>query len=111
MVAATQAGVSVPVYQPDETRHRRQIADWAQWANQGHLANVGNVTLTPNAVSTGVVDARVSINSFIGFMPTTANALSAGGTLFVSTITTGGFTITHNNSASVDKTFRYALLG
>lgn len=111
MAASSQAGVSIPTFQPDETKHRRDIAQWAQWINQGHLADVGSVTLNSGAVSTDVVDARVSINSFVGFMPRTANALSAAPTLFVSTIANGGFTITHNNSASVDKTFRYALLG
>lgn len=111
MPASAQAGVSVPVFQPDETRHRRQIADWSQWANQGHLANVGNVTLTASTVSTDVVDARVSINTFVGLQPQTANAASAVPSVFVSTITNGSFTLTHNNSASVDKSYRYSLLG
>lgn len=111
MPASAQAGVSIPTFQPDEIRHRRDIAQWSQWVNQGHLQDVGNVTLTPSTVSSVVVDSRISINSFVGFMPMTANALSAAPTLFVSTIATGSFTITHGNSASIDKTFRYALLG
>ena len=111
MAATSQAVVSIPIFQPDEKRHRRDIAQWSQWVNQGHLSNVGNTTLVASTVSSVVVDARVSINSFIGFMPMTANALSAAPTLFVSTIATGSFTITHASSAAADKTFRYALLG
>lgn len=111
MAASAQAGVSVPAFQPDEIRHRRDIAVWAAWINQGHMQNTGSVTLAVSAVSTIVADARTSINSFIGFMPITANALSAMPTVFVSSQSAGGFTITHASSASTDKNLRYALLG
>jgi hypothetical protein len=43
--------------------------------------------------------------------PTTANAASAIAATYISTITNGSFIITHASSASVDRTFRYALLG
>ena len=111
MAATAQAGVSIPSFQPDEIRHRRNIATWAQWVNQGHLQNVGNITLVASSATTAVVDARVGVVSFIGFMPLTANALSAGPTVWVSSQSAGGFTITHANSASVDKSFRYSILG
>lgn len=111
MPTTADAGVSVPVFQPDQERHRRKIADWTLQANQGHIQCVGNVTLAASTVSTDVVDSRVGINSFIGLMPMTANALSAGPTAWVSTIGSGTFTITHANSATADKTFRYCLLG
>lgn len=113
MAAAAQAGVSVPVFQPDEIRHRRDIAQWAQWANQGHLANVGEVTLISGTASTVVSDKRVSQNSFIGFMPETAKALSAMPTVYVPTIdaAAGTFTIAHSSTASGNRTFRYCLLG
>lgn len=111
MPTTADASVSVPVFQPDEERHRRKIADWSLQANQGHLQCVGNVTLAASTVSTTVADSRIGINSFVGLMPMTANALSAGPTVWVSTIGTGTFSLTHGNSASVDKTFRYCLLG
>lgn len=110
-MAASSQGVAVPIFQPEETRHRRKLADWAVEVNQGHIRNVGNVTLAASTISTTVLDARVSINSFVGLAPRTANALSAAPTCWVSTIDIGTFTITHSSSAAVDKTFRYCLLG
>lgn len=111
MAATAQAGVSVPIFQPDEIRHRRNIASWSQWINQGHLQNTGSVTLAAGAASTAVLEDRCGAQTFIGFMPLTANALSAGPTVWVSSQSVGGFTITHANSASVDKSFRYCILG
>lgn len=110
-MAGTDAGVGVPAFQPDQERHRRNIVNWAQWIMQGHLANTGTVTLTPSAGTTTVTDERVGLNSVPILQPATANALSAQPTVWVSTITTGSFTITHANTATADKTFRYALLG
>lgn len=111
MASTAQAGVYVPTFQLDEQRHRKKIASWAQWINQGHLANVGNLTLLSGTVSTVVVDSRVSLNSFIGLEPTTANALSAAPKTFVSTTTKGSFTLTHASTGSGDCNFRYCLLG
>lgn len=111
MSSTAQAGVSVPTFQPDEIRHRRNIASWSQWVNQGHLQNTGSVTLAANAASTVVVEDRCGAMTFLGFMPLTANALSAGPTVWVSSQSAGGFTITHANTASVDKSFRYCILG
>ena len=111
MVASTNAGVGVPGYQPDETQHRRNIAQWCQWVNQGHLSNTGSVTLTANATTTTVTDSRVSLNSVPVLQAATANGASAMPTTYISTVTNGSFTITHANTAAVDKTFKYALLG
>jgi hypothetical protein len=110
-MAGTDAGVSVPIFQPDEKRHRRDIAQWAQWATQGHLQNAGSVTLRASQTTTTVTDERVSVNSVPLFTPMTSSAAATVPTLWVSTVTTGSFTITHSSTAAVDKTFRYALLG
>lgn len=111
MTASAQAGVSVPVFQPNDQFHRRQIAQWAQWVNQGHLANTGLATLSTSVLSTVVLDSRVSINTVPILQPSTANALSAAPAAYVSTISAGGFTITHASSNAADRIFRYALLG
>lgn len=111
MVASTNAGVGVPGYQPDETQHRRNIAQWCQWVNQGHLSNTGTVTLTANAATTTVTDSRVSLNSVPVLQAATANAASAVAATYISTVTNGSFTITHANNATADRTFKYALLG
>lgn len=110
-IASTQNKSSIPAYQPDENEHRQQIARWAIQVMQGKLNNYGSVTLTPGAGTTTVTDARVGINSFIGFMPTTANAASAGPSMYVASRTDSQFIITHSNTGSVDKTFVYCVLG
>lgn len=109
-LANTAGGVSIPTFQPDGTRHRRDIAQWAQWANQGHLACKGSVTLAAGTTTTTVTDARVSVNSIVMFSPRTANAAAAKSTMLIS-VTDGAFTITHANTATTDRTFDYALLG
>lgn len=111
MTASAQAGVIVPTFQQDDERHRRKIAAWAQWVNQGHLANVGNVTLTPSSTTTVVNDSRAGLNSYVGLTPTTANGASAAPSCWISSFGKQTFTITHANTASADKSFRYCLLG
>lgn len=111
MALSAGSSVTVPYFQHDELQHRRKIAEWSKLVNQGHIPVVGNVTLTASTVSTTVADKRVAPGSWIGLVPITANALSAAPTVWVSTFGFETFTITHNNSASADKTYRYAVLG
>lgn len=110
-MADNTAGVPIPFFQPDEKIHRRNIASWAQWANQGHLANTGSVTLRASQTTTTVTDERVSINTVPVLTPASSTAAATSPTVWVSTVTAGSFTITHSSTAAVDKTFRYALLG
>lgn len=102
-----------PGFLSDDPQWKRNMADWAKEANQGHLANTGTVSLLSGTVSTVVSDARIGANSFIGFMPTTANAAAelGNGTLYVAVQGKQTFTITHANGVSGDRTFRYAILG
>lgn len=113
MAVSANARTVPPVYIPDEAQHRRLMGQWIREANQGHLANVGTVTLTASTVSTTVADIRAGANSFIGFMPITANAASAqrAGNVYVSTRNKQQFIITHPSSASGDQNFVYAILG
>ena len=111
MAASAQAGVFVPTFEQDEMRHRKKIASWAQWVNQGHLANVGNVTLAANAATTVVTDSRAGLNTYVGLSPTTAKGASAQSTCWISAFGKGTFTITHANTATATKSFRYCLLG
>jgi len=73
------------------------------------------VTLTANAASTTVTDERLSYYSTVVFDPMTANAATekAAGTLYVTQANrkNGSWTLTHANDASVDRTFRMAILG
>lgn len=96
---------------PDEKQHRRLIAQWMREAHQGHLANTGTVTLGTSTAATSVVDFRVGPNSFIGLMPTTANAASAIAATYISSRSAEGFTIAHASNATNDRTFVYCVLG
>jgi hypothetical protein len=113
---ATSAGTRIslpPPFLTDDAEWKRAIGRWALEANQGHLANTGSVTLTANVASMSVTDARAGINSFIGFMPTTANAASemAAGTLYVKARGKQVFTLKVANNATADRTFTYCILG
>lgn len=111
MPTSANAGVIIPTFQLDEQKHRQKISEWAKQVNQGHIKNVGTLTLAPSTVSTTVADARVGGSSFIGLSPTTANAASAVSSVFVSTVGVQTFTLTHASTASVDKKFTYCVLG
>lgn len=71
----------------------------------------GTVTLTANAASTTLTDARLTESSVIGLMPTTANAAAALATTYIGTRAIGSATITHANNAQADKTFAYSVTG
>lgn len=78
---------------------------------QGKLDNQDSVTLTTGSATTTVTDPRVSIDSVVFFMPTTANAATELTSLYVTGVTNGSFTINHNNSATADRTYKYAIFG
>lgn len=99
-----------PSFIEEDSEWKRKASSWMLEANQGHLNNVGTVTLLSGTVSTVVSDMRIGINSFIGLMPTTANAAGGLATTFILT-TAGTFTLTHANAATGDRTFRYTILG
>lgn len=111
----TSAGTRVapPPFIFNEQEHRRQLGAWAREAHQGHLANIGSVTLGTSVAATSVVDSRVGPNSFIGLMPTTANAAAemGGGTIYVSSRSAEGFTLAHANTSTADRAYVYCILG
>lgn len=90
-----------------------KIIEAVNQAILGNLNNTGTLTLTANAVSTVITNSRVGGNSFLEFMPTTANAATekAAGTMYVSNRNKGEFTITHANNAQTDRTFVYVHVG
>jgi hypothetical protein len=112
---ATSAGsrIAPSPFLMDSVQHRRLIAQWMREAHQGHLGNIGTVTLGTGVAATSVVDFRVGPNTYIDFMPTTANAaaeLAAGG-MWVSSRSAEGYTITHANTTTADRAFVYCVLG
>lgn len=113
MPTSANARIAPPAFLHDEQAHRRAIAAWEREAHQGHLGNVGTVTLTTSTAATSVVDNRVGAASFIGFMPTTANAAEeiGSGTFYVSSRSSGGFTIAHASTTTADRAYVYCILG
>jgi hypothetical protein len=73
----------------------------------------GTVTLTVSVATTTVTDANCAATSWVGFTPTTANAAAeiGNGTMYLSAVANGSFTITHANAATTGRTFLYAIQG
>lgn len=99
----------VPLMLPNEKEHRRQIAQAVNQQLTGKLNAVLQLTLTPNSTTTSVVDARIGANTYFGFCPLTADAAAAS--IYVSARANGTATLTHANTASVDRTFNVLLIG
>jgi hypothetical protein len=108
----------VPEVGPDDKEHRRKLARAVNLLNQGKMnAVIANFTLTPNASSSTITDNRITNNSFIDFMPITANAAAAKQTLYVSqqmasnAAVQGNATVQHANNSQADRTFRLLIIG
>jgi hypothetical protein len=108
----TQRGYQgVQLMMPDEKEHRRQIAQAVNQQLTGKLNATLQVTLTPSSVTTVVTDKRIGANTFFGFCPLSANAAGALSGLYVSSQSNGTATLTHANTATVDRTFNVLLIG
>lgn len=79
----------------------------------GRSNAVGTVTLTTSTATTTVTTANCASGSVPILVPTTANAAAevGNGTMYVSAVANGSFTITHANSATTGRTFLYAIVG
>jgi hypothetical protein len=103
--------VAVPTDLSDQEAWLKLIARALNSILQGKTNNTGTVTLTANAGSTTLTDARIGANSVISLMPTTANAAGALATTYFGTFLKGSCVMTHTNNAQVDKTFSYTVVG
>lgn len=109
--------VAVPEVGVDQKEHNRRLARAINNLLQGKMNAVSTITLTANAATTTLTDARLSSKSFIGFMPTTANAAAALSGLYVTNqvggtgVTPGTAIINHANNAQIDKTFTLLIIG
>lgn len=97
---------------PDE-KDLRKFALVIQQLSQGRSNATGTVTLTVDEATTTVADVNCSVDSVPILVPTTANAVAelGNGTIYISAVANGSFTITHANSATTGRTFKYALQG
>ena len=87
------------------------VASAINGALDGYIENITTVTLTPSATTTTFANARLGVNSMLLFSPRTANAAGALSSLYVSAKADGSFTLTHANTAAVDKTFDVVIIG
>jgi hypothetical protein len=79
----------------------------------GRSNAVGRVTLSTGMATTVVNDTNCAAGSTPILTPSTAAAAveQGAGTIFVSAVTNGSFTIAHASNATAGRTFLYALLG
>lgn len=96
----------------EEADLKRLILSLQQLA-AGRSNAVGSVTLTTSSATTAVTTANCAAGSTPILTPTTANAAAevGNGTMYVSAVANGSFTITHANSATTGRTFLYAIVG
>jgi hypothetical protein len=103
---------SVPVAFHDEKTHRRILAEASNRHNNGKFNCTLVVTLNASATITVISDQRMGANSFLGFMPQTADAataLAAG--IYVTAQKTGSATLNHASNSAIDQTFTLGIFG
>jgi len=79
----------------------------------GRSNAVGSVTLATGASTTMVATANCAEGSVPILVPASADAATefGNGTVYVSAVANGSFTIAHANSAVTGRTFLYAIVG
>jgi len=104
----------VPAYvlAPEE-RNQRKINTAINQLAQGRSNAVGRVTLLPNAGTTTVAAENCGQGSVVLLSALTAHAAAelGNGTIFVSAVLAGAFTLAHANNAQTDRVFGYVCLG
>ena len=94
---------------------KTQYGSWEE-ATRNIAAIVNNeptftATLTSSATATTVTNSLVGKDSFIGFMPTTANAATDMNSMYISNRDEGAFTISHASNGFTDRIFVYIVAG
>lgn len=91
----------------------RRVATAINELAKGRSNAVGTVTLAPSAASTTVVAKTCAAGSVVLLSPLTAHAAAeiGNGTIFVSAVGNGAFTLAHANNAQNDRVFGYVCLG
>jgi hypothetical protein len=79
----------------------------------GRSNAVGTVTLRTSQTTTTVTAINCGASSRVFLMPTTANASAefGAGAIYISSVASGTFVITHASNANADKTFYWVALG
>lgn len=95
-----------------ETSLLEVVKSVRQLAN-GRSKSAGVVTLTTSTTTTQVASDIISSDAGAHLFPTTASAAAefGAGTIYVSAIANGSFTITHANNASTDRSYHWIAIG
>lgn len=113
MSAANLGTPPAPLYSPDEKEHRREIASVLNRVVGGKLNATIDVTLTANAATTTVNDARIGYYSFIcPYMALTAHGaddLTWG--IWVDNIMSTSCRLNHRTDHNTDRTLRVLIIG
>ena len=104
--------MSALVLAPDES-DRRKINTAINQLAQGRSNAVGTVTLAAGATTTAVTVGNCGAGSVVLLSPLTAHAAAelAAGTLHVSAVANGAFTLTHAANGQTDRTFGFLAVG
>lgn len=94
-----------------QTASTLQLATTVNEMLRGRGNNVGSVTLTASVTTTTISDIRVKQTMTAVLIPRTANAAAAMTNVYISAVADGSITLTHSNTATVDRTFDYVLHG
>lgn len=89
------------------TRHAESINGLID----GKADVVGTFTLADGATTTDVEDNKFESAMVPVWVPLTATAAAAMDALYLSDRTQGGFTVTHDNTADLDRDFAYVRFG
>ena len=97
---------------PEES-NLRTIVDAVRSLFFGRSLATGQVTLTQSVATTVVNNPNCGEDSEIFLTPRHANAAAeiGNGTMYVSAVARGSFTITHANAATANRTFGYKIAG
>ena len=98
---------------PNTGATQRQITTAIRQLMQGRSNSTGSVTLTASTTTTTVTNVTLNSGGVPVLVPLTANAAAeqGAGTLYVSDISAGSFTLTHANNAQTDRTYAYISIG
>jgi hypothetical protein len=104
--------MSALVLAPDE-KDTRRINTAINQLPQGRSNAVGTVTLTASAAATTVAAPNCGTGSVVLLSPLTAHAAAeiGNGTIWVSAVTNGAFTLAHANNAQTDRSFGFVAVG
>lgn len=100
----------VQEYMQDEGQHRREMARVVNNLVRGLNNSSMSVTLKSSATTTTITDPRISLQTCMTLMPTTADAAAALATTYV-TCSKGQAVITHVSNTQTDRTFTVSISG